>query len=227
MGSDRWLRDEYTQYWQGQAVDLSLAGYCRNRRLPDLFRPGETVLDLGAGYGAVANYLSRERGCKVVGLDVSGFGCGIMRSKLGLAAVRADATASLPFRDESFDVVFWGDNAEHLLDPLATLLEIKRITRRGGRIVLTCPNTGSVTYRWRYLVYGIVWNVEASGNPPWRWQHIRFFNQTVLRKMVEAAGLRVSRFLGAHDNDVLDRFAQRWSGLLSPVIIAEIARDKA
>lgn len=227
MATAGWLRDEYIEYWQGQKLDLSLAGYCRNRRLPDLFNSGEAVLDLGAGYGAVANYLAHERRCRVVGLDVSEFACGIMRKKLGLSAVRADATTMLPFKDGAFDAVFWGDNAEHLVDPLTTLLEIKRVTRPGGRIILTCPNAGSFTYRWRYLVYGIIWNVEASGNPPWRWQHIRFFNQTVLRKMIEAAGLRVNRFIGAHDKSWLDLLARRWPGLLSPVLIAEIVRDPA
>jgi SAM-dependent methyltransferase len=219
-----WSKREYGQYWQGQPIDLSLDGYCRNRRLPDLFQALERVLDLGAGYGAIANFLARDRGCRVVGLELSDFGCRHMMDALGVPAVRADVVRPLPFKDASFDVVFWGDNVEHLLDPMSTLLEIKRVTRPGGRIVITCPNAGALHYRWRYLVYGIVWNVEASGNPPWAWQHIRFFNQSVMRRMVETAGLRVSRFVGAH-NGWKDWLAQRWPSVLSPVIIAEVARD--
>ena len=46
---------------------------------------GARVLDLGCGYGAAARFLARERGCSVVGINVSKkrIGGGICKSSGG------------------------------------------------------------------------------------------------------------------------------------------------
>ena len=50
-------------------------------------------------------------------------------------------TDSFPYPDESFDVVLFCEIIEHLLsDPVHPLLEIRRVLRPGGMVVVTTPN---------------------------------------------------------------------------------------
>lgn len=49
--------------------------------------------------------------------------------------------ATLPFETDTFDVVLFCEVLEHLtLDPLHAMLELKRVLKPGGRLVLTTPN---------------------------------------------------------------------------------------
>lgn len=48
---------------------------------------------------------------------------------------------ALPYEDGSFDVVVFCEVLEHLtVDPLHAMLELKRVLKPGGRLVLTTPN---------------------------------------------------------------------------------------
>jgi SAM-dependent methyltransferase len=49
--------------------------------------------------------------------------------------------ATLPFETNTFDIVLFCEVLEHLtLDPLHAMLELKRVLKPGGRLVLTTPN---------------------------------------------------------------------------------------
>jgi len=50
-------------------------------------------------------------------------------------------------RDNQFDVVFMFFLLEHIGDPKKYLLEIKRVLKRGGRIIIVVPNVDDVLFR--------------------------------------------------------------------------------
>jgi ubiquinone/menaquinone biosynthesis C-methylase UbiE len=56
-----------------------------------------------------------------------------------LALVAADLT-NLPFRDESLDLVWNSSTIEHLNDPACALVEMQRVTQRGGKVFVGVPN---------------------------------------------------------------------------------------
>jgi len=56
----------------------------------------------------------------------------------------------LPFADASVDVVTSFETLEHLLDPMHFLVEVNRILKEGGTLVLTTPNAIS----WRSMLRG-------------------------------------------------------------------------
>src|SRR5438128_643494 len=69
-------------------------------------RPGDTVLDVATGTGAVARELVRQKGCTVVGLDQSPQMLAEARRRLGPDAKLVEGTAErLPFADASFDAL--------------------------------------------------------------------------------------------------------------------------
>jgi demethylmenaquinone methyltransferase/2-methoxy-6-polyprenyl-1,4-benzoquinol methylase len=104
-------------------------------------RPGDRVLDVATGTGMVAEALVHRYGCSVVGLDQSPQMLSGARAKLDadpeLAArielVRGEAEA-LPFPDAAFDQLTFTYLLRYVEDPAATLRELARVVKPGGRI---------------------------------------------------------------------------------------------
>jgi SAM-dependent methyltransferase len=94
---------------------------------------GDLVADIGCGPG---NYFGRlaARGARAVGSDLSP-GMAAEARSAGFPAVVADAQA-LPFADGSFDRVMCNHVLYHVADLRRALLELRRIARRGGRVLL-------------------------------------------------------------------------------------------
>ena len=126
--------------------DLQSAGLHRlwKRKVIDLARPepGKRALDLCCGTGDLALGLAR-RGAVVTGLDFSVEMLEIARRRgtpLGATGsgsvqfVRADAL-SIPFPDESFDIVTIGYGLRNLANLEHGLAEVRRLLRPGGRMV--------------------------------------------------------------------------------------------
>jgi demethylmenaquinone methyltransferase/2-methoxy-6-polyprenyl-1,4-benzoquinol methylase len=103
--------------------------------------PGDRILDVATGTGMVAVALVRRYGCSVVGLDQSTQMLSGAQAKLDddpdLAAhielVRGEAEA-LPFDDGEFDHLTFTYLLRYVDDPGATLRELARVVKPGGRI---------------------------------------------------------------------------------------------
>jgi demethylmenaquinone methyltransferase / 2-methoxy-6-polyprenyl-1,4-benzoquinol methylase len=104
-------------------------------------RPEERVLDVATGTGLVARALVRRYGCTVVGVDQSPEM--LERARAGLANDPALATLvsfvsgeaeRLPFEDGEFDHLTFTYLLRYVDDPGATLRELARVVRPGGRV---------------------------------------------------------------------------------------------
>ena len=97
--------------------------------------PGDTVLDVATGTGAVANELLTRKGCTVVGLDQSPEMLAEARRRLPEDVSLVEGTAErLPFEDASFDALTFTYLLRYVSDPAATLRELARVVRPGGTI---------------------------------------------------------------------------------------------
>lgn len=103
--------------------------------------PEARVLDVATGTGLVARELVRRYRCSVVGLDQSPEMLAGAREALsglpGLAArielVEGEAER-LPFADREFDHLTFTYLLRYVDDPAATLAELARVVKPGGRI---------------------------------------------------------------------------------------------
>jgi demethylmenaquinone methyltransferase/2-methoxy-6-polyprenyl-1,4-benzoquinol methylase len=103
--------------------------------------PVERVLDVAPGTGLVARELVRRYGCSVVGIDQSPEMLGAARVRLGrdrglaerVSLVEGEAER-LPFEDREFDHLTFTYLLRYVEDPGATMAELARVVRPGGRV---------------------------------------------------------------------------------------------
>jgi SAM-dependent methyltransferase len=118
---------------------LNRIGRGLNRLACDLLapKPGEALLEIGFGGGALLERLAAAQPAKLVGVDRSGAIVARGRRRLGGRAEIIEAeTQSLPFADDSFDGLV-SVSVLHFWPELAPpLREMARVLRRAGRLVL-------------------------------------------------------------------------------------------
>ena len=117
-------------------------------------RPDDLVLDVATGTGMVAGALRARYGCRVIGLDQSADMLAAARERNGTfnGLVRARAEA-LPFPDASFDHVTFTYLLRYVDDPAATLRELARVLRPGGRLATLefgVPSGIAFPFWWLY-----------------------------------------------------------------------------
>lgn len=164
-------------------------------------RPGDRVLDVGAGFGRHV-YECARRGAHAVALDYAEDEVTQTRNTLGamLAAgeigpddavgvLRGDATR-LPFADGSFDVVITSEVLEHITDDTAAIAEMVRVLRPGGRFAATVPAQGPETINWLLS--------DEYHAPAVPGGHVRIYSAVELRAKLRAAGLELTGHHRAH-----------------------------
>jgi ubiquinone/menaquinone biosynthesis C-methylase UbiE len=149
------------------------------RRLVADHAEGGDVLDLGCGTGVYLAAAADGAG-RTVGVDFS-------RSMLSVAAARAGDRAelvqadvgALPFRDESFDLVYSFATLYYVADLQSALDDVARVLRPGGVAVLELGNRRSLN--------SLVSDVQFR-HAGWAEPHYVAFRR--LGRMVAATGLR-------------------------------------
>ncbi len=119
-----------------------LNSFEKGRLLPLLGNiSGQHILDVGAGTGRVTLPLT-QKGAIVTALDVSEGMLERLRIKakrLPITTVQGDAE-TLPFSDETFDMVVAAFLIVHLKDPRRFFDEAYRVLKDGGKLVVTNIN---------------------------------------------------------------------------------------
>lgn len=99
---------------------------------------------------------------------------------------------TLPFADDSFDVIFFLDVIEHLSAPKKSLQEIRRVLRKDGYLVVTTPNLATLRNRIRVLL-GRSDHVELEtwyNSVPF-FGHIREYTEDEVKQMLAWEGFTI------------------------------------
>ncbi len=157
-------------------------------------RPDDRVLDVATGTGMVAEALVRRWSCGVVGLDQS-------PAMLERARARVEAdphlrdrvelvegtAEELPFETGQFDALSFNYLLRYVDDPDATLRELARVVKPGGRIAA--------------IEFGVPGGIAR---PAW-WLYTRVGLPT-LGRLVSRDWWDVGRFLGPSIDDFYRRY---------------------
>ena len=193
------INDYYQKYWSEEGT-VRVVHHTTYPELRDVFapyvKPTSDCLDVGCGPGLTSGLWLKEHGASYVGVDISEPAIEEARSH-GLDARLIEDATSLPFEDNSFDVVVCTEVLEHLFEPQAAVTEMLRVLRPGGHLIATVPN---VAY-WRRRVDLVMGVWDPAGDylgieEPWRDPHIRFFSTQSLRHLMRSCGFRNVRVTG-------------------------------
>ncbi|MFH1290275.1 MAG: class I SAM-dependent methyltransferase [Nanoarchaeota archaeon] len=105
---------------------------------PEIFDvEGKKVLDVGCGAEApFSYYLSEVKKANVFAGDVSKDFVSSARKFAKKAKISVFPGEKLPYKDNEFEIAYLFDVLEHVKDPLKTVQELKRVTRKGGYIYI-------------------------------------------------------------------------------------------
>jgi len=156
-------------------------------RVVELVPDGASVLDLGAGIGAVGAALKERKGCRVIGCDVErGLLTGVYDD-----FIQADLNAGIPeIPGARFDYILALDIIEHLDSPEDFLDELRAVAARAGaQIILTTANIAFILMRVA-LLFG---RFEYGQRGILDITHKRLFTFNTLRRAMRAAGFDIVR----------------------------------
>ena len=118
------------------------------------------VLEVGFGSGRILTRIARERNCKCVGVDVADDAFPSLSFFSQQQGVKVDAMRgdgfSLPFKDNSFNVVYSEGVIEHF--PIGRAAEMvrehARVCRPGGLVIVSVPNKFAFFHSLTKLLLG-------------------------------------------------------------------------
>ena len=147
MSDTREYFDEVAAEWDSMRQQFFGEGVRRAAIAAARIEPGMTVVDVGTGTGFLAE-AAVQAGARVIGVDLSEGMLAQVTNRLAgkpFEARRSDP-ASLPLREAEADAVVANMFLHHAEDPPATIGEMARALKPGGRLVITDADTH--THEW-------------------------------------------------------------------------------
>jgi ubiquinone/menaquinone biosynthesis C-methylase UbiE len=149
----------------------------------DLIRPHDRILEIGCGIGTVVYELS-EKGHDIAGIDISGEAIEYGRKKYSDIRLEVQAAETLPYEDESFEVVLSFDLFEHIAEIDKHISEVERVLGPGGYYLFQTPN------RYSNIIYETLWTKSLQ----WRRYHPSLHSPGQLRRRMARHGFE-TRFV--------------------------------
>jgi demethylmenaquinone methyltransferase/2-methoxy-6-polyprenyl-1,4-benzoquinol methylase len=165
--ADKW-EDFNREFFDGLAPKydrlnevLSLGQHTRHKKYMIKsagIKDGDRILDLCTGSGDIAIYIAQAYPkCEVIAIDASEKMLEIARERakdLKNVSFRKGDVLNLDFKENEFDITIISYGLRNLADIKKGILEMKRVTREGGRIVnldLGKPKNGFL--KWIHKIY--------------------------------------------------------------------------
>lgn len=141
------IRDFYdNEYYLRPSGVARLPWHCRKigARLGDM--SGRAVLDVACGTGDWLEFFGQQ-GATVAGIDLSHKAVEICQKRFPDGEFRCGPAESLPFAENSFDLVTCMGSLEHFLDKPLALSEMTRVAKPRAAFLILVPNAGFLTRR--------------------------------------------------------------------------------
>ena len=118
---------------------------------------GGTMVDVGAGEGYFSKTVGEHAAAHGIVPATTLRACDLFPDNFRYAGIACDPIGDdgrLPYDDGTFDITCSLEVIEHLEDQFRFVRELFRVTKPGGRAIVSTPNVLNVNSRWRYLHSG-------------------------------------------------------------------------
>ncbi len=145
-----------------------------------------SLLELGCGEGGLGALVKERQKCRVAGIELDPHAAAIARKKID-DVYTGDVRHIVEILHDKFDCIVASEIVEHVDDPWSLLAELRDVTARGGRLVISIPNIANASIvgdllrgRFDYTYIGLA----CAG-------HLRFFTRASIEDLLEIAGWKV------------------------------------
>lgn len=137
------------KYYHNQAREFILKSFAAKDefllKLKKYSLGADTILECGCGSASILEQIWQKEK-KLYGIDVSNVGINLAKRRLKKKAnikLSVANAGKLPFKDNSFGLVYATTVVEHLAHPEKAIREMIRVTKKNGHLILMSPNFGS------------------------------------------------------------------------------------
>jgi 2-polyprenyl-3-methyl-5-hydroxy-6-metoxy-1,4-benzoquinol methylase len=158
---------------------LGLADVRFAERTASLARP-RRFLDIGCATGMLIEAMTKE-GWDALGVDVCRESAEYGKNHRGVE-IFAGTLDEARFPDSFFDAVHFSHLIEHVPDPRAFLVEVRRILKPGGRAAITTPNVDGFQAR----LFRSAWRSAIA-------DHLVLFSRRTLGRLIAEEGFEIEQ----------------------------------
>jgi 2-polyprenyl-3-methyl-5-hydroxy-6-metoxy-1,4-benzoquinol methylase len=165
-------------------------------------------LDVGFGLGFHL-YIAQKLGYQVYGTELDKDCIDFVQPYILDAQLYNGDLLSAKYENNQFDIINICHVIEHLIDPNSYLLELNRIVKNEGLIIVSTPNIGALAYQLFRVVNFLSFKIPLIVDGL---EHTVIFNQKNLRTVIENHGFAI---VDQYTESVNDSFSNIWKSNLS------------
>lgn len=170
--------NKYSDYYQGLNQKL----------FQKVSKDSTYILEVGCAEGRLGTYIQNQYEAKVYGIELFPEVANKAKKNLTDVLIGDIEKISLPYPEQFFDHIIFGDVLEHLKDPWFVLEKVKPFLKKTGSILACIPHVGHISVlvdllagNWNYTKYGLLDQT-----------HLRFFTRSTILHLFENTGYYVS-----------------------------------
>jgi SAM-dependent methyltransferase len=178
------MKEHYSEgyfepYLKAEALHARKRFKKRIKEIKKLKFPG-SLLDVGCGVGFFLK-LAEDEGYKASGVEFSSWASEYARNNFSLDVFTGELKDA-GFAPDTFDVITLWHILEHVTDPTKFLMEVNRLLKKDGLLVVEVPNVRSIAAK----IAGTSWELMAPK------EHFFYFNPETVAQLLQDAGFTVS-----------------------------------
>jgi 2-polyprenyl-3-methyl-5-hydroxy-6-metoxy-1,4-benzoquinol methylase len=146
------------------------------------------VLDIGCSSGNFGAVLIERKSCVVDGVELDiddAKKAAKVLSSIKMLNIETDDISEI--EDKYYDVVYFGDVIEHLVNPVAALKRVKSKLKPGGSVIFSIPNMAHMSVRLMLMGgkfdYGNTGLLDKT--------HLHFYDLDEITRVFSSAGYRI------------------------------------
>jgi ubiquinone/menaquinone biosynthesis C-methylase UbiE len=203
-----WTKNLITSDYSLKYLDF-MQGICQS------LAKGSAVLEAGCGTGQTLGQLSVDH--ETTGLDISRAALHIARNHCKNPVL--GSIFEIPFRDNTFDLVYNSGVIEHFEDPanVAAIREMARVTKPSGRVIIIVPNTLCLWYKAGKFIAVMMKNFEFGYEEDYSPSRLKTAARNAGLEIEKTFGLQALPPLATNDREILSASIRKKIGNIEKI----------